>query len=136
MNSRVLNPPTVKLDKKIKPLTIKTNNDILSIKNMTKHKSQEVYIQKSTSKEKIKNKQLILENKKNLNQLSPKTNKNKQALSPRILSPNMGTKTKSVKNSNNTKKNNNSKHSLDKIMSDDESCQEIESEEEKSNGHK
>ena len=68
MNSRVLNPPTVKLDKKIKPLTIKTNNDILSIKNMTKHKSQEVYIQKSTSKEKIKNKQLILENKKNLNQ--------------------------------------------------------------------
>ncbi len=133
MNSRVLNPPTVKLDKKIKPLTIKTNNDILSIKNMTKHKSQEVYIQKSTSKEKIKNKQLILENKKNLNQLSPKTNKNKQALSPRILSPNMGTKTKSVKNSNNTKKNNNSKHSLDKIMSDDESCQEIESEEEKSN---
>ncbi len=52
MNSRVLNPPTVKLDKKIKPLTIKTNNDILSIKKMTKHKSQELYIQKSKRKNK------------------------------------------------------------------------------------
>ncbi len=52
MNSWVLNPPTVKLDKKIKPLTIKTNNDILSIKKMTKHKSQELYIQKSKRKNK------------------------------------------------------------------------------------
>ena len=64
MNSRVINSPTVKLDKKIKPLTIKGSSDVLIIKNMTKHKSQEVYIQKSISKDKIKNKQLIIENKK------------------------------------------------------------------------
>ena len=94
MNSRVINSPTLNFDKKIKPLTIKTSSDVLSIKNMTKHKSQEAYIQKSISKDKIKNKQLIIENKKSSNQLSPKSNKNKQALSPRILSPNMGTKKK------------------------------------------
>ena len=150
MNSRVINSPTVKLDKKIKPLTIKASSDMLIIKNMTKHKSQEVYIQKSISKDKIKNKQLIIENKKSSNQLSPKSNKNKQALSPRILSPNLGIKTKSTNNSKNENKNNindknknnkikrNSKHSLDKIMSDCESCQDIESEEDEeiSNGRK
>jgi len=156
MNSRVINSPTLNFDKKIKPLTIKTSSDVLSIKNMTKHKSQEAYIQKSISKDKIKNKQLIIENKKSSNQLSPKSNKNKQALSPRILSPNMGTKKKSTKNSKNEKnekkntnnnnndniKNNkikhNSKHSLDKIMSDGDSCQDIESDEDEeiSNGRK
>ena len=56
MNSRVINSPTLNFDKKIKPLTIKTSSDVLSIKNTTKHKSQEAYIQKSISKDKIKNK--------------------------------------------------------------------------------
>lgn len=78
MNSRVINSPTLNFDKKIKPLTIKTSSDVLSIKNMTKHKSQEAYIQKSISKDKIKNKQLIIENKKvqiNFHQNQIKINK-------------------------------------------------------------
>jgi ankyrin repeat protein len=143
MKSRVINPPALKLDKKMKPLNIKAGTDVLQMKNMTKHKSQDVYIQKSKSKDKPINKRLKVDSKKNLKQVSPKNKKNKQALSPRIMSPNISQKVKNPKNTqvknkeNNNKKNIlETKHSLGKIM-DNDSCQEIESEEdEKSNGRK
>ena len=143
MKSRVINPPALKLDKKIKPLNIKAGTDVLQMKNMIKHKSQDVYIQKSKSKDKQINKKLKVDSKKNLKQVSPKTKKNKQALSPRIMSPNISQKVNNPKNTQvkNTENTNNkniieSKHSLGKIM-DNDSCQEIESEEdEKSNGRK
>ena len=127
----------------MKPLNIKSGTDVLQMKNMTKHKSQDVYIQKSKSKDKPINKRLKVDSKKNLKQVSPKNQKNKQALSPRIMSPNTSQKVNNqkntqVKNKENINKKNiiETKHSLGKIM-DNDSCQEIESEEdEKSNGRK
>ena len=114
MKSRVINPPALKLDKKMKPLNIKAGTDVFQMKNMTKHKSQDVYIQKSKSKDKPINKRLKVDSKKNLKQVSPKNQKNKQALSPRIMSPNISQKVKNPKNTQVKNKENNNKKNMSK----------------------
>ena len=132
MSSRVIKPVSTKTIKNQKESInkIATMVDLLNLNGiMIKHRSQEIYLNKNSQNDKSNNSYLLTENNKQTSQqeFSQKNQKNKNALSPRFMSP-YNQKAKII--SNEKKKTiHNKKASLEKIMSDNDSCQEIESDE-------
>lgn len=132
MSSRVIKPVSTKTVKNQKESMnkIATMVDLLNLNGiMIKHRSQEVYLKKNSQNDKSNNRYLLTENNKQTSQQEFKqiNQKNKNALSPRYMSP-YNHKVK-VAQSENKMIMHNKKASLEKIMSDNDSCQEIESDE-------
>ena len=130
MSSRVIKPVSTKTNKNQKESInkIATMVDLLNLNGiMIKHKSQEVYLKKNYQKEKSNSRYILNEKNKQTSQqdFSQKNQKTKNTLSPKFMSP-YNQKTKVVPNK---KIIHNKKASLEKIMSDNDSCQEIESDE-------
>ena len=126
--------------RKSKDKSIKGKKDILSLNQiLKKHKSQDVYFKQNESKEK-KPKYLLTE-KTTTHSKELFSQQKINSISPRLASPTQKTVTKSNKISprqiEKAPSPKGKEHiklgSLDKIMSDNDSCQEIESEEEDDN---
>ena len=133
MSSRVIKPVSTKTIKNQKESInkIATMVDLLNLNGiMIKHRSQEIYLNKNSQNDKSNNSYLLTENNKQTSQqeFSQKNQKNKNALSPRFMSP-YNQKAKIISKEK-KKIIHNKKASLEKIMSDNDSCQEIESDEE------
>ena len=92
MSSRVIKPVSTRTIKNQKESInkIATMVDLLNLNGiMIKHRSQEIYLNKNSQNDKSNNSYLLTENNKQTSQqeFSQKNQKNKNALSPRFMSP-------------------------------------------------